>query len=431
MNRKELAEARHRLEAFADPLLTLLGRSERQRWGAMYLHGLLLEGGRKTAAGIARRLAGDEQALQQLLSQSPWESELARRDLARKVVGFVSPRCGWIIDDTGFPKKGRHSVGVARHYSGTLGKIGNCQLGVSLNYATDDACFPLDFSLYLPKEWLDDRERCRRAGVPDEVVFRRKWELSLEMIDRVSGWGVPRGVVVADAGYGTASDLRSGLRQREMSYVLGIDPQTGFWLQEVRGASPAYQGRGRPRTRARDLPEPESAISIALRLEPSAWSEVTWRQGSKGPLTSRFMAVRAQPSHGHTEGRVSEPPGWLLVEWPDDEEAPKKFWVSNLAENVSLRELVYWAKLRWWVEQNYQQLKDQLGLDHFEGRTWTGWHHHVTLTMMAFDFLVLETIRTKKNFWVDPPQSAARDRQTGDNGLFGVLPNMPPALPPG
>ena len=143
------------------------------------------------------------------------------------------------------------------------------------------------------------------------------------------------------------------------------------------------------------------------------------------------MAIRARPSHGQTEGRVSEPSGWLLAEWPSDEETPTKYWVSNLAETTSLRDLVYWAKLRWWVEQNYQQLKDQLGLDHFEGRTWTGWYHHVTLTMMAFDFLVLETMRAKKNFWVDPPQSATRDRQAGDNGLFGVLPNIPPALPPG
>lgn len=421
-------EARYRLEAFAEPLLTLLGRSERRRWGALYLHGLLLEGGRKTAAGIARRLAGDEQALQQLLSQSPWESEPLRRDLARKMVDFLSPRCGWIVDDTGFPKKGRHSVGVARQYSGTLGKIGNCQLGVSLNYATDEACFPLDFSLYLPEEWLEDRDRCRRAGVPEEVAFRRKWELSLEMIDRALGWGVPRGVVVADAGYGTTTKFRSGLRERGMSYVLGIDPQTGFWLREVSAMSPAYQGRGRPRTRARNLPEPESAASIALRLEPSGWSEVTWRRGTKGPLASRFMAIRAQPSHGHTEGRVTEPFGWLLAEWPPDKATPTKYWVSNLAETTSLRDLVYWAKLRWWVEQNYQQLKDQLGLDHFEGRSWTGWQHHVTLTMMAFDFLALEMIRAKKNFWVDLPQSTARDREVGDNGLSGVLPNMPSAF---
>lgn len=425
MKRRELVEARYRLESFADPLLAVLGRAERRRCGALYLQGLLLEGGRKTAAGIARRLQGDEQALQQLLSQSPWRNEPLRGELARKVTAHVSPKCGWIIDDTGFPKKGRHSVGVARQYSGTLGKIGNCQVAVSLSYATEDACFPLDFSLYLPEEWLVDSERRRRVGVPDDVVFRCKWELALDMIDRASTWGIPRGVVVADAGYGVATNFRDQLRQRSLSYVVGIGPETGFWLEEVKPAVPAYQGRGRPRTRARNLPQPESAASIAQRLEPSAWSEVTWRQGSKGPLTSRFTAIRAQPSHGHTQGRVSEPFGWLLAEWPHEEESPKKFWVSNLAEDTSLRELVYWAKLRWWVEQNYQQLKDHLGLDHFEGRTWTGWHHHVTLTMMAFDFLVLETLRAKKDYWVDSPESTSRGRQVGGDGLFGVLSDMP------
>ncbi|MDP2858430.1 MAG: IS701 family transposase [Bacillota bacterium] len=429
MNKRELIEARYRLESFVDPLLATLGRTERRRWGALYLQGLLLEGGRKTAAGIARSLQGDEQALQQLLSQSPWESEPLRGELARKMMGFVSPKCGWIIGDTGFPKKGQHSVGVARQYSGTLGKVGNCQIAVSLNYATEDACFPLDFSLYLPTEWLEDGERRKRAGVPGDAVFRRKWELALDMIDRAVAWGVSGGVVVADAGYGVATGFRCQLRQRCLSYVVGIQPETGFWLEEVQHSKPSYQGRGRPRTRPRELPEPESAQSIAGRLEASNWCEVIWRQGSKGPLSSRFMAIKAQPSHGHPHGKIVEPLGWLLAEWPYDEDVPKKFWVSNLAEDVSLRDLVYWAKLRWWVEQNYQQLKDQLGLDHFEGRTWSGWHHHVTLTMMAFDFLVLETLRAKNNYWVDPAQSAPRDCQASGDSVFELLPDVLASIP--
>lgn len=407
-----------------DPLLHLMGRRERRRWGAVYLQGLLLEGGRKTAAGIARRLHGDAQALQQFLNQSPWDWQAVRRMAALQMMEYVSPRCGWIVDDTGFPKKGHHSVGVARQYSGTLGKVGNCQLAVSLNYATEDVCFPLDFSLYLPREWVEDGERRRRAGIPESCEFRRKWELAVDMIVRALDWGITPGVVVADAGYGVATRFRQELRKCGLSYVVGVQGDTGFWLEEVKPDPPPYQGRGRPRTRILDLPQPESAMAIAKRLAASSWQEVTWRQGSKGPLTSRFAAVRAQPSHGHAHGYVTEPRGWLLIEWPTDSEQPTKFWVSDLGEDTPLRELVYWAKLRWWVEQNYQQLKDNLGLDHFEGRTWTGWHHHVTLIMMAFDFLALETLRAKKNFWVDPTASTQGNREDGRATSPWLLPGV-------
>lgn len=424
MDRRELLEARHRLETFVNPLLDLIGRSERRHWGTVYLQGLLLEGGRKTAAGIARRLHGDEQALQQFLSQSPWDWRAVRRVAARQMMEYVSPKCGWIVDDTGFPKKGHHSVGVARQYSGTLGKIGNCQLAVSLNYATEDVCFPLDFSLYLPREWVEDNERRRRAGILESSGFQRKWELAIEMVAGALDWGVTPGVVIADAGYGVATQFRQQLRECGLSYVVGVQGETGFWLEEVKANPPPYQGRGRPRTRIIDLPQPESAMVIAKRLPTSSWQDVTWRQGSKGPLTSRFAAVRAQPSHGHAHGYVTESPGWLLIEWPTNSEQPTKFWVSNLREDTPLRELVYWAKLRWWVEQNYQQLKDNLGLDHFEGRTWTGWHHHVTLTMMAFDFLSLETLRAKKNFWVDPAASTQGNREDGGATSSWLLPGM-------
>lgn len=406
MNNKELRQGRIRLANFLEPLLPLLGRVERRSWGAFYVQGLLLEGGRKTAAGIAKRLGGDEQALQQFLSQSPWEWLPIRRQLAQQMTTFVSPRCGWIIDDTGFPKKGTHSVGVTRQYSGTLGKIGNCQVATSLNYATDEACFPLDFALYLPEEWLQDPIRCRRAGIPENVTFQTKWQLSLEMVDQALEWGISPGVIIADAGYGVSSSFRKCLRDRKLTYVLGIQADTGFWLNEVVLKALPYQGTGRPRTRARNLPEPQNATSIARSLPETSWQQITWREGTKGPLCGRFAAVRAQASHGHAQGHITEQMGWLLIEWPSDQEAPSKYWISNLPEDTQLRDLVYWAKLRWWIEQNYQQLKEQLGLDHFEGRSWAGWHHHVTLTMIAYGFLVTELLRSKKNFWVDPPQGS-------------------------
>jgi SRSO17 transposase len=311
------------------------------------------------------------------------------------------------LDDTGFPKQGKHSVGVARQYSGTLGKTGNCQIGVSLNYACDDGCFPVDFQLYLPEEWASDSGRRAKAGVPEEVRFRRKWEIGWEMIDRVREWEVPPGVIVADAGYGIATEFRAGLRARGLKYVVGITREVTVWRGGVkRGPAPAYQGHGRPRKGS--LPARGTVLEVAQSLPEDAWVEVIWREGTRGPMKGRFAAVRVQPTHGTLRDGEDEPVSWLLIEWPSDAAEPAKYWISNMGEETPLTELVYWAKIRWWIEQNYQQLKDELGLDHFEGRSWSGWHHHVTLAMIAFGFLVLEGYRQKKPYWVDPPESPAR-----------------------
>jgi SRSO17 transposase len=375
---------------------------------------------------MAERYGGDEQALQQFISQSPWDWMAVRQALAVRMVQETHPRAAWLLDDTGFPKKGEHSVGVVRQYSGTLGKVGNCQIGVSLNYATDTGCFPLDFQLYLPESWAQDADRRRKARIPEEATFQTKWQLGLEMIDRARAWELPVGVVVADAGYGVVTQFRAALRERELQYAVGITGEVGVWTQPVVAEVPAPRGRGRPRTRARNLPAPEGVKTLAMRLPPEAWCEVTWREGTKGQLHGRFAALRVQPSHGHTQGKVSEPLQWLLVEWPPEAPQPTKFWLSNLPEETSLRDLVYWAKIRWWVEQNYQQLKDDIGLDHFEGRSWVGWHHHVTLAMVAFDFLVLEGFREKRNFWVDPPTRQTGTAACTDHSPW-ILPHVPSA----
>ena len=390
MTKKELTEARGRLTVFLDTLLPLMGRLERRQWGSFYVQGLLLEGGRKTAAYMAQAYNGDMQALQQFVSQSPWSHMAVREELAKKIVAAASLKAAYILDDTGFPKKGAHSVGVARQYSGTLGKIGNCQIGVSLNYATDEGCFPIDFQLYLPEEWAGDLERRAKAGIPVEIEFKHKWEIGLEMIDRALVW-IGKRVVVADAGYGTVSEFRKALAGagRELLYVIGIMGNTGIWRKPVDSSPPIYQGRGRPCKRHSDWPPPELVHDVAMSLPAESWTEVCWREGTKGPLKSRFAALRVQPSHGHRQGEITEKVQWLLVEWPPGAMGPEKYWFSNFSEDTPLTELVWWAKIRWQVEQNYQQLKDELGLDHFEGRLWLGWHHHVTLTMIAFDFLVL------------------------------------------
>lgn len=415
MNREELLEARGRLEAFLQPLMPLLGRAERRRYGALYLQGLLLEGGRKTASGIAVRYGGDVQALQQFVSQSPWNFRAIRRELAVQMLTAASPRGAWIVDDTGFPKKGAHSVGVARQYSGTLGKIGNCQVAVSLNYATDDGCFPVNFEIYLPKVWVEDAARRQRAGIPGDITFRPKWQIGLDLLDQAREWGLPDGVVIADAAYGAITEFRRAIEERGLHYVVGINPELTVWTAPVTASNLPYSGRGRPRIWKRALPSPTKVGEVAKGLPKESWGEITWRLGTKGPLTSRFAALRVQPAPEHWKGKVTEPICWLLLEWPLAEAEPVKYWFSNLPDHAGLRELVYWAKMRWWVEQNYQQLKEELGLDHFEGRSWLGWHHHVTLTMMAFGFLVLEGFRAKKNYWVDPPTSQTRTPASDPN----------------
>jgi SRSO17 transposase len=428
MNGTELREARARFRGFVEPLLPLMGRSERRTWAALYIHGLLLEGGRKTAATMAARFGGDEQALQQFVSQSPWDWVPVRQALAERMVEHAGSRPAWLVDDTGFPKQGKHSVGVARQYSGTLGKTGNCQIGASLNYATGDGCFPLDFQLYLPESWASDPVRREEAGIPEEITFQRKWEIALAMIDRARGWGVPRGPVVADAGYGVASEFRAGLRARGLSYSVGITKDVTVWPGRlVRKPPPPHNGRGRPRKP--ELPPAQSVLAVARSLPEDAWSDVTWRQGSRGPMKGRFAAIRVQPAHDTLQGAEDEPVCWLLIEWPRDQQEPTKYWLSNLSEDSTLTDLVYVAKIRWWVEQNYGQLKDELGLDHFEGRSWRGWHHHVTLTMIAFDFLVMEGYREKKPYWVDPPESApgtAADALYLDRLLSDVRPTGHP-----
>jgi SRSO17 transposase len=392
---------RERLARFLAQVLPVLGRAERRRWGEVYVRGLLSSGERKTAAWMAERLPdGEEQALQQFVGQSPWAWDPLRERLARHMIQEMEPVAAWVIDDTGFPKKGIHSVGVARQYSGTLGKVGNCQVAVSLHYATNEAAIPLNFALYLPEEWLTP-ERRKEAGIPDTVSFQTKWTMALDLIDEARSWDVPAGIVAADAGYGNIADFRLGLVERKLQYAVGIGSATAVWPESVVVAAPPHRGRGRTRTRPANLPNPASVAELARQQPAESWQRVTWREGTKGPMTSRFVAIRVRPSHRHQHQAPKEEPQWLLVEWQETQASPDRYWLSNVASTVDLPSLVRLVKIRWWIEQGYQQLKDELGLDHYEGRSWQGWHHHVTLTMAAFAFLVIEMLRLKKNFWTE------------------------------
>jgi len=413
MTTRELKACRRRLEAFAGELLSSLRDHRQGRWAQVYLRGLLLEGRRKSVQPMAERLPdGDEQALQQFLNQSPWEWEPVREAMATKMTAALGDGGCWIVDDTGFPKQGRHSVGVARQYSGTLGKRGNCQIGVSISYATPKGAMPLDWALYLPKEWTDDQSRCERVGVPAQVQFHTKWQLALGLIDDVLARRVPRPeVIVVDAGYGSNTGFRRGLAQRHLRYVAEVERTLVAWRQPQRRDAPVrHKGQeGRPRVpKYRAAPAPESLKAIALALSKSAWRTVTWREGTKDKMSSRFARLRVQPAHGWQQGKEELPVAWLLIQWPSEMKAPTKYWLSDLPEDTPRRTLVRWAKSRWAVEMNYREMKDHLGLDHFEGRGWAGWHHHVTMVMLAFAFVLSERLHRRKGGHSSPfPRSWA------------------------
>lgn len=406
MTDAQIKRCRKRLEQFLVDLLEPVGRSERRRWGSVYVRGLLLDGERKSIEPIAQRLPeGNVQAIQQFIGQSPWDWNPVWEKLGQRMLAELEADPAWVIDDTGFPKQGTHSVGVARQYSGTLGKTGNCQVAVSVHHVGEQGNVPLGWRLYLPESWAQDAERRKGAGVPEDVVFRKKWELALEIIDQVRGWGVPDQVVLADAGYGDATELREGLEQRGLSYAVGITPQVGVWLQPPKLIVPEAKPTGRPPSAVRyGTQRPVMAQEAALKAK--GWKKVRWREGTKGWLESRFWAMRVQTSHRYQDGRPPGKPVWLLVEWPESEDAPTKYSLCDLPANYTLRRLVRLVKCRWKIEQDYHQLKEELGLDHYEGRNWQGWHHHVTMVMLAHAFLTLETLRAKKNFWVDPAEDA-------------------------
>jgi SRSO17 transposase len=402
----QLRRIRTRLAAFAEDLFASIPRKDQRRWGQTYLRGLLLDGKRKSIQPMAARLArGDpetdayalEQALQQFVNQSPWGPIPVRRRLAERMTAAIQP-AAWVIDDTGFPKFGRHSVGVAPQYCGALGKVANCQVGVSIHAVTDAASCPIDWRLFLPPEWDDDLARRRTAHVPAGERHRPKWQLALDMLDELGDWELVPPVVLADAAYGEVSEFRLGLEQRELGYVVQVPGTLSAYPEEVAPETVPYGGRGRPPVPRYRQPR-SSLRALVLAAGARAATTVTWRQGADGgQLVSRFVALRVRPA-GVRLRRASRggelPVRWLLAEWPQGEPEPVKYWLATLPAGSSLHQLVRLAKLRWRVEHDYRELKDALGLDHFEGRSWQGWHHHVTLVSVAHAFVTLERLDPK------------------------------------
>jgi SRSO17 transposase len=398
----ELAAVRGRLEEFAAEMFSPLARRDQRDKGATYVRGLLLDGRRKSMQPMAERLGVDHQGLQQFVSSSTWAVEPVRERLARRAVAVIAPDA-WVVDDTGFPKDGTASPGVARQYSGTLGKVGNCQIGVSISAVTDAASCPLSWRLFLPGRWDDAaaatpeaaaaiRDRRARAGIPAEQRHREKWRLALDMLDELAGWQLAPPVVVSDAGYGDNAEFRDGLTARGWAYVVQVSGDLTAQAADAVPEVKPYSGRGR-RPLPRYRTPPVGLREHVLAAGREAVQEVIWREGSQGPMSSHFVALRVRPAGRRATARLAEdgslPAVWLLAEWPPEATEPTDYWLASMSADTPLAELVRLAKIRWRIEHDYRELKTGLGLDHFEGRTWAGWHRHVTLVTAAQLFLTL------------------------------------------
>ncbi len=354
---------------------------------------------------MAARLAGDNvrrmhQSLHHVVADAPWNDEAVLDRCLDCVIPAMlrhDPVLAWVVDDTGFPKKGRESVGVARQYCGQVGKQGNCRVAVSLSVTTGKASMPVAYRLYLPESWVHDRKRRKKTGVPDSIEFQTKPDIALDQIRRARERGIPQGVVLADAGYGTDTNFRSELTKLEMVYVVGVQSTTTVWKpgEEPKPAPTRKGNTGRPRKLLqRDAKsQPVPVKELALSLPTEAWKKVTWRQGVKQKLQSRFAAIRVRPAHRDYWRSQPHPEEWLLMEWPAGESEPTKYWLSTLSADIALLQLVHLAKHRWIIERDYQELKQELGLGHYEGRGWRGFHHHATLCIAAYGFLVAERSR--------------------------------------
>jgi SRSO17 transposase len=396
MDARKLNKLRADLTALLDEVADALAHPRRRKWCEVYLRGVLLDGHRKSVEPMAARLKAVEQgsedyeqALQQFLNQSPWDE----RALLDGLQTWIGRRFGTdgvlILDDTGFPKQGEHSVGVARQYTGTLGKVASCQVAVTLQFATATQVVALDARLYLPEAWAADRERMAKAGVPDGVGYQPKWQLALAMVRRAVASGF-RGVVLADSLFGTVTAFREQLAADGRAYCVGVDSTLKVIAADADlGPIPEPPRTGRPPTRPSKVRRGATSPSVREWATDRAadFRRVTWREGSKGRMSGRFAAWRVRPAHQLSAGKVPLGPCWLLAEWPDGADRPAKYFFSNLPSATSLKRLVATAKSRWWVEHSYRELKDELGLDHFEGRSWRGWNHHVALVLMAYAFL--------------------------------------------
>jgi SRSO17 transposase len=379
------AKGVRRIESFFARIGEVLGDVKRRASFAVYAMGLLGGAERKSVEPMVALVCRDpkkmdaaHQRLLHFVSNSRWSDREVRRVATQYAVDALTKREpieAWIIDDTGFLKQGSHSVGVQRQYTGSAGKVTNCQIGVSLSVATRTEHLPIDFELYLPESWTESPARRREARIPDSVQFQTKPEIGLAMIRRAIDDGLPRGVVLADSAYGSSSDFRQGLRDLALDYAVGVDPKTTVWVLDA-------QSRCRG--------DPVSVRDLALRIEArGGFRRCTWRKGTKRDLSARFTLRRVVPAGANSE----RDPQWLLIEWRDGEKEPANYFLATLPETIPKRQLIRLVMQRWRTERVYEDLKGELGLDHFEGRRFPGWHHHVSVALCCYAFIVAERVQ--------------------------------------
>jgi SRSO17 transposase len=381
-NNVELSE--QNFMAYLERLTAAVGHADRHEPLRVYLEGLLLPGERKSVEPMAARIdprnvRSRHQSMHHFVATAPWDAQeimKAARDYALEEFAYHGGVEAWILDDTAYPKKGTHSVGVGRQYCGVLGKQDNCQVAVTLSLANELMSVPAAYRLYLPEDWASDRARRRVAGVPDEVVFKTKTQIALDEIDRLVADGVAKAPIVMDAGYGRATELRDAIAERGMQYVAAIREEMTVQLPGQKGVR-----------------EHIAVGDLARELPKSAWRSVWWRHGTKGEMRSRFALLRVRAAKREPGRREERPLEWLLIEWPTTEAAPIKFWLCNLPTGTRISKIVNLAQMRWRVERDYEELKGELGLDHYEGRGWLGFHHHGALCIAAYAFLTAERAR--------------------------------------
>ena len=399
------AGAEQRLVAYLGEIGSLLGNKRRRANFALYACGILTDGERKSVEPIASRLTDKERAeamqakLLWFLARSPWEDRPVREYTSRYAIEEMERRRSithWTLDDTGFLKQGRCSPGVQRQYTGSAGKVCNCQVAVSLTVSNEHEQLPIDMRLYVPEPWAADAARRSATKIPDSVEYQPKWKIGLDMIEAALEAGVPRGIVLGDADYGTKTELRDRLEELGLTYAVGVHSTT--MVRRVYGSGSS-----------RRVGQRMSAEEIAFSLKEKDIRKVTWREGTKASLQGKFAVVRVEAMRGDDPPR---PEQWLVIEWPDGSHLPKHYTLSNLPEDMSRKQLVRHIKERWRTERVYEDLKGELGLDHFEGRTYTGWNHHVTIVLACFAFMVAEHARTF-------PPAHPRTRQPAANRSLG------------
>jgi SRSO17 transposase len=387
MGRGHARDSESRFLRYVESLASVIGHADRAGPLHAYCLGLMVSRGRKSVEPMAahtapHRTSAQHQSMLHFVGVARWSDAtvLAKvREMVLPQIERHGPIEAWIIDDTGLPKKGRHSVGVSHQYCGQLGKQANCQVAVSLSIANHHASLPVAYELYLTKDWAEDSARRGKAGVPEEIGFKTKPEIALAQIRWACKAGLPRGNVLFDAGYGNDSKLREGISQEGLTYCAGILPQTLVWKPGIR---PGLASKKRPR-------DTVPVKKLALGLPAKAWRTIKWREGTNDWLSSRFARVRVAVASNNEHPKKPKKE-WLLIEWPEGETAPTKYWLSTLPETISLLDLVDATKLRWRIERDYQELKQEVGLGHFEGRGWRGFHHHATMCIAAYGFLISE-----------------------------------------